>query len=307
MQNLAQKYRPKLLKDIYGQKEVVQYFQSVVRKTDLACRNYVVLGAYGCGKTTLVRAFANELIGTNNCQGHPNYLELDSSEIFSKKDFSILKDLIFQYQNGWRVVVFDEVHLLPREVQGQLLKMIEESEERIFFFFLSTEREGILDTIVSRSLDFNLSTFTHDQVINYLDNILQKENITISNECKEMIALKVNGHLRDAIMQLDLIKISGESFYVSNYVNLMGLWANYFKEMDRVIIDELIKNPVPILRDTLDRFILNELIRRKQIFTDVVFVKFYSTYLKMKKNINTDNDFFCFLYILLDFIKTLRN
>lgn len=48
--NLCDKYRPKVLKDVYGQSSVVSFFRSVVNRPEESPRYYGLFGAFGSGK-----------------------------------------------------------------------------------------------------------------------------------------------------------------------------------------------------------------------------------------------------------------
>jgi replication factor C small subunit len=70
----TEKYRPKKIKEIIGQKPITDRLQKFLVERDLP--HLLFSGPAGTGKTTAIIAFANELFG-NNFQG--NFLELNAS------------------------------------------------------------------------------------------------------------------------------------------------------------------------------------------------------------------------------------
>ncbi len=79
-----------------------------------------------------------------------------------------------------KVYIIDEVHMLSKGAFNALLKIMEEPGENLRFILATTEIHKVIDTIVSRCQVFNFKRITHEGIINRLEEIAQKENLTAS-------------------------------------------------------------------------------------------------------------------------------
>jgi DNA polymerase III subunit gamma/tau len=305
VQTFANKYRPQHLKDVFGQKHITDYFRSVVSNPVESPKSYILTGGFGMGKTTISRAFANDITGLDNVYGTPYAVEFDSFTISDKSVYKKMRDLIFQPVPGWKVVTFDEAHLIAPEVQGGMLKDIEESDN-IFFFFCTTEREGILDTIYSRSIDFTLRGLTQEQLVVYLDSILDRQSLNLSDKVKRLLILRSRGHLRDLVNGIQLVVIMGEESYVESYVDTDDLLRRYFASGGFDEVEELIRLPYGYVMYDLSVFMYERVIKEQSIISVGKIPKLFTFYLKMRQYINDDGDYASFLRVLKEYVLQLR-
>jgi DNA polymerase III gamma/tau subunit len=305
-QIFVQKYAPAHLNEIYGQEFPVHYFECAAGNPDAAYRNYVILGPMGVGKTTLVRAFANDLLGVNDASQTPQFLELDSYRISDRQTLLALKDYMFQEVNGYKVVLLDEWHLVDPTIQAGLLKDIESSTLPIFFFFVSTERSGILDTIMSRSIDFTLTRYTVEQLKAYLRTICGKEGIEISPATQNLLAFQSFGHIRNLLNQLELMVAVGEAPYAQQAQQLTGLVVDLFAAPSQAIVDGLSKFPYTLVQEVMGSYLHEQVIRTRSIFDPQSIIQVFQFYLRFKRYIQNENDFFSFLSLFQDFLKGMR-
>jgi DNA polymerase III gamma/tau subunit len=299
-----QDLRPQKLQDLIGQDSVVKYFQAVLKEPEKAHKNYVLISPYGSGKTSLVRAFARGLLQSDDLS-KANYLEVDSFQIQDKLQFNNVCNCISQFFNGYKVIVLDEVHLLNLELQGGLLKIIEENRNNIFFFFLTTERKGLLDTIVSRSLDFTLSKLSDLDMQILFNRAKTFTNNNFSDEVFQTACIYAQGHARDFLNQLEIVLMLGEEEYLKNFKSYLLLFDIYFKTGDKQIVDDLIRKPLSLIEMLLDYFVF-EIVRNKRYFLDVEIIKLFMFYIKMKRYIQSGDQFYSFLFLLFDFKNTLK-
>jgi replication-associated recombination protein RarA len=312
---LTQKYAPQTLADIYGQDYIVKYFSAVSRNPDLAYRNYVLTGPFGSGKTSLVRAFAKDLIDDPDSIA-TNFLEIDSYQITDRETFLGIKDYIFQETPGYKVVLLDEWHLVPPNVQAGMLKDIEQCSAPIFFFFVSTEREGILDTIFSRSIDFTLSRYSKAQLDVYLRSVEVRE-IELACQCgfelepladetRSLMIFRSFGHIRNLLNQYELVLATGEQAYRESTDGVTKGVEALLTFPSAQAVDALSVFPYTFVQEAIDYFIQERLIKGKDIYAENEAPKIFTFYIKFKRYLKNENDFFSFLYMFADFLANLR-
>lgn len=254
----------------------------------------------------MVRAFARDLIGADDVGGSPNFVELDSYQISDRETMLSLKDYIFQEVPGHKVVLFDEWHLVDPTVQSGLLKDIEDSRSPIFFFFVSTERSGILDTIISRSLDFTLTKYTRDQLLVYLDFVLSDLGIEISPQTKDVIIFRSFGHIRNLLNQIELLLVMSEQSYYQNSSGIITAVENLLTAPSADTAKALAVYPFTLVQETLDFIIHERLICQKMWYKEGYIPQIFNFYLKFKKLITDDNDFFSFAILFAEFLASIK-
>jgi len=169
---LYNKYRPKQLDELVGQKYVVATFKQAALN-DKFSQTYIFTGNRGCGKTTTARIVANLLTCENvkdgkvcgkcrACQTVPNGMAMDVIELDGAKNRNVehIESLIEGAQ--WsptelkrKVFILDECHQLSDKAISALLKITEEPPAYLTFIFCTTDAHKIPETILSRSQRFN--------------------------------------------------------------------------------------------------------------------------------------------------------
>lgn len=145
---------------------------------------------------------------------------------------------------------------------NSLLKIIEEPTPSTYFFFIASEINSILPTILSRTRIYLVPPFTIDEIKVELQKRNQ-ENLKI-----ESIALRCGGDMNEAI---SLIK-SEEPEYFEN----MRSWLNYSYFMNRLEIYKIISKLSEFGREKTKDFLQYIL----GIFRESIIYKFNSSLLK---------------------------
>jgi DNA polymerase-3 subunit gamma/tau len=217
----TQEYRSRTFEQLYGQEAPAEVLKSIIKNPTNSPRSIIMCGDWGTGKTTSARLLARGL----NCKSHiekkpcgvcdvcksdlsfvPFYQEFDSGDVGNVDAIKEMKGIFFTASTvcDWRVVVFDECHLISKQAQGQLLTTLEAIPENMFIVFCSTSVESIESTIRSRSIELVFRTLSIEEIIENLRRIAKSENLEIPEEILYYIAITSKGHVRDSVMMLDL-------------------------------------------------------------------------------------------------------
>ncbi len=233
----ALKWRPKNFNDFIGQNKVVSILKNSL-KIKKIYNVYLFYGIQGIGKTSLARILAKSFNCINGITSNPccickfclsidsvkcvDVIEIDAA---SKTKIDDIKD-VFDKVNylpinmKYKVYIIDEVHMLSRYSFNSLLKVLEEPPEYSKFILATTEFHKIPDTILSRSMVFNLIPIKKYYIINRLKFILNKEKIFFSKNVLKIISIHCNGSMRDALMLTEqLFLLNGNNKILIKDVN----------------------------------------------------------------------------------------
>ncbi|HJK87409.1 MAG TPA: DNA polymerase III subunit gamma/tau [Candidatus Megaira endosymbiont of Hartmannula sinica] len=259
-----------------------------------------VVWSGGVGKTTIARIIArliscqnkqeyngedneNFLIEPcnkcNNCTSfpsHPDIIEMDAASNTGVDDVRVIIDNC-SYRpviSKYKFFIIDEVHMLSKNAFNALLKILEEPPEYVIFIFATTEINKIPITIISRCQRHNLKRFSIDDIKELINNIADKENITVSKSALNQIALNSGGSARDALCLLD----QATSFALYNVDDYNDSSPENKISISLDIIDRMlgmvsISTIVDLVQFILQNKIENALTLINNIYTDVTDIK----------------------------------
>ena len=221
---LARKYRPQNFEDLMGQEIMVQTLKNAF-KTNRIAHAYILTGVRGIGKTTTARLLARSLnyetetvnepnidmpeIG-KHCQEimesrHIDVIEMDAASRTGIADIREIIDSVNYSPSSarYKIYIIDEVHMLSKAAFNGLLKTLEEPPTHVKFIFATTEVQKIPLTILSRCQRFDLKRFDHDMIKSLINNVCEKEMISIEDPIIDLIAKASGGSARDSLSLLD--------------------------------------------------------------------------------------------------------
>ena len=194
MVNLALKYRPKTLNELIGQPHLLAE-DAVLRKLieNNALPHTFFYGPPGCGKTTIARVIASILERPFYEMNATSLKIEDLRKIFKEYTNALQKPLIF----------IDEVHRLSKNQQEVLLPFMENSAALIIGASTENPYYSLTSAMRSRSHLFELSSISQEEMLTYLEKILDLENITIEKEAKEYVVFSSGGDVRAMLNLLE--------------------------------------------------------------------------------------------------------
>ncbi|WP_395767432.1 DNA polymerase III subunit gamma/tau [Aquirufa sp.] len=218
----ARKYRPTQFDSVVGQSHITTTLKNAIKSNHLA-QAFLFCGPRGVGKTTCARILAKtincESIGADgeacgtcpSCQSFQDNTSLTIHELDAASNNSVddIRNLIDQVryppQRGrYKIYIIDEVHMLSAAAFNAFLKTLEEPPSYAIFILATTEKHKILPTILSRCQIFDFNRIQWKDMAKHLAGIAEKENIQAEPSALELIAIKADGGLRDALSMFDL-------------------------------------------------------------------------------------------------------
>lgn len=173
--------------DIIGHKQVIEHFQNAVILNKVS-HAYILNGESGSGKKMLARTFAMtiqcEKGGSDPCgecksckqamhNNHPDIIWVthEKTNSIGVKDIreQLNNDIMIKpYSSKYKIYIIDEADKLTIQSQNALLKTIEEPPSYAVIMLLTTNAEGLLETILSRCVTLNLRAVEDGEIKKYL-------------------------------------------------------------------------------------------------------------------------------------------
>ena len=269
----ARKYRPSTFESVVGQRALTTTLKNAIATGKLA-HAYLFCGPRGVGKTTCARIFAKTINcmsptadgeACNQCesctafneQRSYNIHELDAASNNSVDDIrQLVEQVRIPPQIGkYKVYIIDEVHMLSASAFNAFLKTLEEPPRHAIFILATTEKHKILPTILSRCQIYDFNRISVEDTVAHLAYVASKEQITAEPEALNVIALKADGGMRDALSIFDQVVsfTGGHITYQSVIENLNVLDYEYYFKLTNHFLENKVSDALLLLNDVLNK------------------------------------------------------
>ena len=269
----ARKYRPSTFESVVGQRALTTPLKNAIATQKLA-HAYLFCGPRGVGKTTCARIFAKTINcmtptadgeACNQCescvafneQRSYNIHELDAASNNSVDDIrQLVEQVRIPPQIGkYKVYIIDEVHMLSASAFNAFLKTLEEPPRHAIFILATTEKHKILPTILSRCQIYDFNRISVEDTVNHLSYVASKEGITAEPEALNVIAMKADGGMRDALSIFDQVVsfTGGNITYKSVIDNLNVLDYEYYFRLTDCFLENKVSDALLLFNDILNK------------------------------------------------------
>jgi replication factor C small subunit len=204
----TEKYRPKSLSEVIGQKHVTERLKSWVKAGNIP--NMLFAGPAGVGKTTTALCLARDLFGEH---WKENFQETNASDergidvVRGRiKDFAMMKPL----GSDFKIVFLDEADALTPEAQQALRRTMEKFAGVCRFILSVNYSSRVIEPIQSRCAVFRFKGLTDENVKEYLHRVAGGEKLSADEDGLNAIFEVSEGDLRKASNVLQASSAAGK-------------------------------------------------------------------------------------------------
>ncbi|ELP84530.1 replication factor C subunit, putative [Entamoeba invadens IP1] len=217
----VEKYRPKVLEDVVGNKDVIETLKSF--RSSKQFPHLLLCGQPGIGKTTSIHCLARELLKDKYKEA---VLELNASD---ERGIDTIRTTIKAFcekkvmlpDNIPKVVILDEADSMTTAAFQALRRTMEIHSKTTRFVLACNTPEKVIEPIQSRCSRLNFRPLSTDEVINRITKIARLESMNIADDAIKAIEIISEGDLRKAVNALQtcaVLKgtITAENVYQRN-------------------------------------------------------------------------------------------
>lgn len=254
----VEKYRPQTLEEYIGSESVKKAFDRYIKSEDVP--HLLLHGHAGSGKTTLAKIVVNAI-------AKDNYLYINASD---ENSIDTVRDKIKQFASsvgfgGLKVIILDEADYLTPNAQAALRNVIETYSKTTRFILTCNYVEKIIDPIQSRCEPFNITPPSKKEILVHLIKLLDDEGVTYDK--KDLAAIITSNYpdirrvinatqrsVSDGKIVLDEQTLV-ENSYLNTIIEVLKSSKDKkakFTEIRQVLVDNYVKDYVPIFRHLYD-------------------------------------------------------
>ncbi len=198
----SEKYRPKKLKEVVDQKEIIKGISNLIKSPDIP--HMLFAGPAGVGKTTTALCIAMELLGE---EWRKNTLELNASD---ERGIKMVRERVKEFAASIKladdkefgkpkIIILDEADEMTSEAQTALRRIIEDSARTTRFIIICNYLSQIIEPIQSRCVVFRFRRLPKEDVIDHLKMICEQQKLKYEEKALAQIYEATGGDLRHSI------------------------------------------------------------------------------------------------------------
>ncbi|GFZ09812.1 ATPase family associated with various cellular activities [Actinidia rufa] len=223
----VEKYRPKQVKDVAHQDEVVRVLTNTLETAN--CPHMLFYGPPGTGKTTTALAIAHQLFGPELYKSR--VLELNASD---DRGINVVRTKIKNFaavavgsgrQGGYpcppfKIIILDEADSMTEDAQAKCFEAYDgnllQSHEILFHL--------IIEPLASRCAKFRFKPLSEDIMTGRILHICKEEGLNLDSEALSTLSSISQGDLRRAITYLQgAARLFGSSISSKDLISVSGV------------------------------------------------------------------------------------
>ncbi|MHA1729991.1 MAG: replication factor C small subunit [Promethearchaeota archaeon] len=251
----VEKYRPRHLNQIIGQKEIILRLKNF--SNDKSMPHLIFAGSAGTGKTSSALALVRDIF-KGRMKHKQNYLELNASDA---RGIDVIRTMVKDFAKGlvpkgvpFKVLILDEADNMTSAAQQALRRTMENYTHNCRMILICNYSNKIILPIQSRCVVFRFKSLSENDIRKRIQYIAKIENVKLLDGALNALIYVSNGDLRRAVNYIQSCStISGEI----NQDVVYKITGKIHPTEIRQMIEESIEGNLMKSKEKLNTFIMD--------------------------------------------------
>lgn len=208
------KYKPNNLDEFLIDDSLIELIKNLSEINNL---NILLVGNYGCGKTTLIECIIKYYYGEN--YNKDNVLIINSLKdqgiSYYRYEVKTFCQTISTIKNKKKIIVLDDLDNINEQSQQVFRNCIDKYSDNVHFITSCKNLQKVINSLQSRILILKINQVDNKNLEFILNKISKRENISITPDAKDFIISISNSCIRILINYLEKFKLLNDEISLS--------------------------------------------------------------------------------------------
>jgi replication factor C subunit 2/4 len=247
------KYRPEKLKDFEMDLQIIELLETFITIDNL---NLLLVGDFGCGKTSLINCIVKEYYGVN--YNPTNVLTINSLKdqgiSYYRNEVKTFCQTMCTIPNKKKIVILDDIDTINDQSQQVFRNCLDKYSNNVHFISSCSNTQKVIDSIQSRVILIKIKSLEYSNLENVITKISSNENINISDDAKEFILSISKNSVRILINYLEKFKlISNDITYDIAINSCTNISFNDFSSYTHLCKNKKLPDAIELINTIYDR------------------------------------------------------
>lgn len=250
---IMNKYKPTCIEEYIYDNNIKFSLNTMI---DMDEMSFILHGANGCGKTSLLNCIVQQYYENNN-KTNENILYInnisDQGINYFRTDVKLFCQSNCTIPNKKKLILFDDFDQINDQSQQVFRNYIDKYSNKIGFIITTSNLHKIINSIQSRFLVIDLTKPSKDEVKLMCSKIIDNENIKIDHNMIDTIIDLTNNNFHSIFNYLEKIKLI-DSEKIQSITDILthinhSLFDSYFNNIKNKILHSAIDTLLYLFND----------------------------------------------------------
>jgi replication factor C subunit 3/5 len=240
----VEKYRPTHFENIVLDPINREFFEKIIQKNEFP--NLLFYGPPGTGKTTTIINLIQQYQRTYSRINKGNVIHLNASD---ERGIDIIRNQIYSFvrsknlfETGLKFVILDEVDYMTKNAQQALKYLLQTTTTNVRFCLICNYISKIDEPLKNEFIGVRFNQLPQKDIIQFIETIIQNENIKISNNDISTIQKMYKSDIRSMI---NYIQLNQNIIEWNDNIITDVIW----EKMNEILIDTQTEEKIVIFKE----------------------------------------------------------